>query len=292
MTSTDGQCPEAAVVADAHRDNTQPLCIALVGHQGRMGVMLMQHWLAAGYTVRGADCMPGSGSAHDSGGGSLASPNLIEPEALREAVAGADAIVLCVPAKALSAVLAAIAPYLDSTQVLLDITSVKIIPMQQMEAVHHGPVVGTHPLFGPVSAPEDRIVALTPGARAQAEHISLAQKLFTVFGCRTFCTTAEEHDRGVAFVQGLNFISSAAYFASLAHREDVLPFLTPSFRRRLEGTRKLLTEDAAMFQGFTSANPMTADAIHTFRLFLDLVEGGGLPDVVKRARWWYERQEE
>ena len=116
----------------------------------------------------------------------------------------------------------------------------------------------------------------------------MVEGLYTAFGCRVFRTTAKEHDRGAAFVQGLNFISSAAYLASLAQREDVLPFLTPSFRRRLEGARKLLTEDGDMFQGFTTANPMTGDAIHTFRLFLDLVEGGGLPDVLRRARWWYE----
>ena len=116
----------------------------------------------------------------------------------------------------------------------------------------------------------------------------MVEGLYTAFGCRVFRTTPQEHDRGAAFVQGLNFISSAAYLASLAERDDLLPFLTPSFRRRLEGARKLLIEDGDMFQGFTSANPMTKDAVHTFRLFLDLAEGGGLPDVLRRARWWYE----
>ena len=163
-----------------------------------------------------------------------------------------------------------------------------MLPMEQMEAAHRGPVVGTHPLFGPEPAPDDLAVAVTPGHKADEEHIRLVEGLYAAFGCRVFRTTAGEHDRGAAFVQGLNFISSAAYLASLAERDDLLPFLTPSFRRRLEGARKLLIDDGDMFQGFTSANPMTNDAVHTFRLFLDLAEGGGLPDVLRRARWWYE----
>jgi prephenate dehydrogenase len=202
-------------------------------------------------------------------------------------VRGAHAVALCVPAKALSGLLDDLASALDPGQILFDITSVKMLPMEAMEAAHRGPVVGTHPLFGPNPAPEDLAVAVTPGRRAGEAHIRLVEDLYAGFGCRVFRTTAEEHDRGVAFVQGLNFISSAAYLASLARRDDVLPFLTPSFRRRLEGARKLLTEDGDMFQGVTAANPMTGDAIHTFRLFLDLVEGGGLSDVLRRARWWY-----
>lgn len=260
--------------------------IALIGHRGRMGAMLMRRWREAGYDVRGVDREPGATRAPMQAAGPAA--NAIAPRALAEAVRDARAVGLCVPAGVLPALLADLRPLLDSRQVLFDITSVKILPMEQMEAAHRGPVVGTHPLFGPEPAPDDLTVAVTPGLKADEEHLQLVEGLYTAFGCRVFRTTSQKHDRGAAFVQGLNFISSAAYLASLAERDDLLPFLTPSFRRRLEGARKLLIEDGDMFQGFTSANPMTKDAVHTFRLFLDLAEGGGLPDVLRRARWWYE----
>lgn len=274
--------------ADAPDARVPKLSIALIGHRGRMGRMLLRHWRKAGHDVRGADRGSGNNRAarpDPSGHGETA--NAIARTALVKAVREADAVALCVPAGVLPALLGDLAPLLTPRQLLFDITSVKVLPMEQMEAAHRGPVVGTHPLFGPKPAPGDLTVAVTPGLRAEEEHIRLVEGLYTVFGCRVFRATAAEHDRGAAFVQGLNFISSAAYLASLAQREDVLPFLTPSFRRRLDGARKLLTEDGDMFQGFTTANPMTRDAIHTFRLFLDLVEGGGLPDVLRRARWWY-----
>jgi prephenate dehydrogenase len=270
-----------------------PLRIAVVGHRGRMGEMLMSRWQKAGHEVQGVDrdpeklCAQGlAGSAQLTGHDDTV--NAIAPGGLLAAVQGAHAVALCVPAKVLPGLLADLRPLLDPRQILFDITSIKMLPMEQMEAAHHGPVIGSHPLFGPSPEPEDLIVALTPGLRAREEHIRLVEGLYTAFGCRVFRTTAKDHDQGAAYAQGLNFISSAAYFASLAQREDVLPFLTPSFRRRLAEARKLLTEDGDMFHGVTVANPMTKDAIHSFRMFLDLAEGDGLSDVVRRARWWYE----
>ena len=287
--TADGSAAQMPAVAPA----TRPLGIAVIGHQGRMGAMLAEYWRQAGHTVRGADRGSASPSAHDLftelPAGSLA--NAIAREDMREAVQGADAVALCVPAQAMAAVLSELVPFMLPTQLLFDITSVKVRPMLLMERYFAGPVVGTHPLFGPVHLPEDLHVALTPGNQATDAHLDQVRDLFECFNCHCFVTSPEEHDRSVAFVQGLNFISSAAYFASLAHREELLPFLTPSFRRRLEGARKLLTEDAGMFQGFTSANPMTRDAIHTFRLFLDLVERGGLADVARQARWWYQEKD-
>ena len=264
-------------------ESTRTLDIALIGHRGRMGAMLMRHWQEAGHRVLGVDHSLPSGSGNTASGTQSAIP----PKDLAP-VAKADAVCLCLPVAVLPSLLADLAPVLRPEQVLFDITSVKILPMQHMESAHRGPVVGTHPLFGPSPLPEDLTVAVTAGSRAAEEHIRLVEELFTTFGCRVFRTTPEEHDRGAAFVQGLNFVSSAAYLASLAQQENLLPFLTPSFRRRLEGARKLLLEDGDMFQGFTTANPLTADALHTFRLFLDLAESNGLPDVLRRARWWYE----
>jgi prephenate dehydrogenase len=266
--------------------------IAVIGNRGRMGTMLSRLWAEAGHTLRGADreenvCLrqEPENSLLQAERASPHAPNAIAPVSLRAASDGADVVALCIPTPSIPAVLEHLC--LHPAQILMDITSVKALPMRWMEQRHEGPVIGTHPLFGPGAGQEDLTVALTPGAHAEPAHIELVSSLFTCFGCRVFQTTPEAHDRGAAFVQGLNFISSAAYFASLAHREDVLPFLTPSFRRRLESSRKLLTDDAGMFEGFTLANPMTKDAMHTFRLFLDLVESGGLHDVVCRAKYWF-----
>ena len=250
------------------------LCLAILGAGGGMGRLFARQARLAGAKVLPFNREPAKGCLP------LASAADYLPQS--------QIILSCLPEAALTETLNRLGPGLRPDQILTDITSLKGPAMRIMAEAHPGPVVGTHPLFGPEPAPDDLTVAVTPGHKADEEHIRLIEGLYTAFGCRVFRTTPQEHDRGAAFVQGLNFISSAAYLASLAERADLLPFLTPSFRRRLEGARKLLIEDGDMFQGFTSANPMTKDAVHTFRLFLDLAESGGLPDVLRRARWWYE----
>lgn len=259
--------------------------VAVMGQHGRMGAMLTRRWREAGVEVSGAD-REASTMADKADW-----RNAIPVQAMQEAVAGAQVVLLAAPAPVLPSLLDQLAPLLSSGQILADVTSVKIQPLRQMQRRYSGPVVGTHPLFGPEPLPEDMVTAIVPGENSTEQDTALVERLFAMIGSRTFRTSAEEHDRGAAYVQGLNFVSSAAYLASLAQRQDIMPFLTPSFRRRLEGARKLLTEDGDMFQAFTSANPMTPDAIHSFRLFLDLVEGGGLQDVLRRARWWYEKKD-
>ena len=243
--------------------------IGLVGCRGRMGAMLITRWTAAGHHVTGVD-LP------------------LDENAFAAVAHATEAVVLCIPAGAFPDVLAGLTPHLDGRQILMDITSVKLRPLEQMEAAYAGPVIGTHPLFGPAPLNADLRVCITPGGRADEEQIRLVESLFTDIDCATFRSTAEEHDRAVASIQGLNFITSVAYLATLADREDILPFLTPSFRRRLDSSRKMLTEDAALFEWLFEANPLSQEAVRRYRSFLNLAAGGDINILVNQAQWWWK----
>lgn len=242
--------------------------IALVGDKGRMGRLLAARFAAAGCQVAGVDRPLG-------------------PEVLRPALEGAKVVILCVPVEVIKEVLSIVAPLLTQKQVLADITSVKVRPMEVMQALYPGPVVGTHPLFGPEPQDEHLPVAVTPAPSASEADVALVEQCFSMIGCDTFRTTAQEHDRAAAMIQGLNFISSVAYLATLAHNEELLPFVTPSFRRRLDAARKMLTEDAALFEGMFEANPASQDAVRSFRSFLNIASAGDVDVLVDRARWWW-----
>lgn len=248
----------------------KPVKTVIVGSTGRMGAMLLGRARAAGLTVEGVD-VP------------------LTPEILAPACAGADVAIICVPAAVFKKVIAAVCPHLPPTAVLTDITSVKEIPLQQMEAAWAGPVVGTHPLFGPQPDPEaDQPVAIVPGANAGQEHVELASGFFTALGCRVFCSTAEKHDKAMARIQNMNFITSLAYFALLAGQDDLLPFVTPSFLRRQNAARKMLTEDARMFAGLFEANPYSYEAVRQYRQMLNLAAAGDIDLLCQRARWWWQ----
>ncbi|MEG2172858.1 MAG: prephenate dehydrogenase [Desulfovibrionaceae bacterium] len=244
--------------------------LTIVGHTGRMGQMLHTRLSAAGYAVRGVD-LP------------------LEATTLAHACADATVVLLCVPAAHLREVSFLVAPHLRADTILADITSVKVQPMEDMHRAWQGPVVGTHPLFGPAPQADAELpVVLTPGVRATQAHCALLQQMFQALGCRVFTSTAALHDEAMAAIQGLNFISSVAYFATLAHKNEYLPFLTPSFRRRQEAARKLLTEDAELFEGLFEANPFSHDMVRQYRSFLNVAAAGDLSLLSEHARWWWE----
>ena len=103
---------------------------AIVGSRGRMGAMLLARARAAGLDVTGVD-------------------QPLTPAALKAALAGAELVLLCVPAAVFAEVAQAVTGELTPGAILADITSVKERPLRQMERLWNGPVVRTHPLCGP-----------------------------------------------------------------------------------------------------------------------------------------------
>jgi len=130
-------------------------------------------------------------------------------------------------------------------------------------------------------------VAVTPGTRSDEASVVLVEDLFRAAGCRVFRTTAEEHDRAMAWIQGMNFVDNAAYFAMMSEHPRLLPFLTPSFRRRLASARKQLTEDAELFTGLFEANPYSHEAVRHYRRLLRAAAGGDIDLLVQKAQWWW-----
>lgn len=226
-----------------------PLTIALVGHTGRMGRMLMETWSAAGCEVIGIDCRPGCGVR-------------------QKDISRARVVLLAVPVGALCEVMGRLAPCLRPEQLLMDITSVKSLPMLIMQEFHTGPVIGGHPLFGPQPGPQDLHTILVAGRHATQEHKELAEQLFYTLGSSVAWATSREHDRGVAFAQSLNFAMSASFFSTIARHRECMPFLTPSFKRHMEAARKHLTQDRAMFCEFTARNPCFEEAVEDYRSIL------------------------
>jgi prephenate dehydrogenase len=250
----------------------KPVSVCIVGGRGRMGSLFAARFREAGHAV---SCLDEGGDARVSEGSRI--------------------VLLCVPVSALGRALRDIAPFLRPEQLLMDVTSVKTLPLHWMEESFSGEIVGAHPLFGPAPEPADMKVALVRGRRAGAESRALAQNLFRSMGCATFWTTAAEHDRKAGFAQSLNFIVSAAFFCALARQEGIRPFLTPSFRRAREAARKHLTVDAAMFCEFTALNPEFPEVLSDYRELLAGVAGAGtegLARLAAEAARWYDAKED
>ncbi len=275
--------------------DSEPTTIAVIGHLGRMGQMFCHLWEKAGHHLQCVDLLVPRVSNSATAVRLNDDSHLhhadveIESAALQKAVTGAKIVVICVPVLALPDVLQKLSCMLCQGQVLVDITSVKTIPMQQMQAAYAGAVVGTHPLFGPVAEAEDLTVVITPGQNATRCDVEAVKRLFTCFSCKVMESTPEEHDLGVGFAQALNFVTNAMYFATVAEKPELLPFITPSFRRRMHAGEKQLTDDANMFLGFVAANPQMSNTLAAFKKILEKVEKGEIEEVVRKAQTWYKK---
>ncbi len=248
-----------------HKDIPSLHRCCVIGSRGRMGALFVSRLQATGREVAGLD-------------------QPLEKQRLAAVLPGQDLVLLAVPAPVLEDVLIRCAEYLTPEMMLVDICSVKVLPLAAMLKHHAGPVVGTHPLFGP-EPDQDARVAVTPGRGDQS--LAAIQDLLAGLGFTPFLTTPETHDRAMAAVQGLNFVTTCAYLSALAGDESLESFLTPSFSRRLEAARKMLIEDAAMFANLFEANPYSQDAVRLFRSHLNLAAGGDVDMLAQRAGWWW-----
>jgi len=92
----------------------------------------------------------------------------------------------------------------------------------------------------------------------------------------------------MAYVQGLNFVSTVAYLAAQANHDEFSRFLTPSFTRRLDAAKKLILEDADLFRLIYEANPYSLEAVRSYRSYLNVAAGGDLELLVERAKGWWK----
>jgi prephenate dehydrogenase len=246
--------------------------IAIVGAGGQMGGLFSRDFAALGCSVARLD-------------------RPLTDEAIASALRGCDLLLLSVPVTAMDDVLDRVTPHLEHRTILCDVGSVKVLPMKAMLDRFDGPVVGTHPLFGPV-IPEGFTprVAVVPGRESDAEPARRVSALLEACGYTCFDSTAEEHDRAMAIVQGLNFTSTVAFLAAARDVDSIENYVTPSFRRRLDSAHKMLTMDTELFEVISEANPFLQETNRKFMSYLSLAAGGDLDLLSDRAQWWWRNE--
>ncbi|MFW6054977.1 MAG: prephenate dehydrogenase/arogenate dehydrogenase family protein [Thermodesulfobacteriota bacterium] len=243
--------------------------ITIIGARGGMGRSFRERLVRSGCRVKAMD-------------------RPLPEASLLQANLDSDLVLLAVPIKSMQEVLQKVRRHLPAKSILADICSVKIRPLQLMLGSHSGPVVGLHPLFGPdadISRPLK--VALVPGRERQAKNE--VRDLLGFMGLRPFETSAEEHDQAMALIQGLNFVTTVSYLSAASESPGLEKFLTPSFERRLQAARKMLTEDGELFQDLFEVNPFSQDAVRSYRSYLNLAAAGELDLLNDKACWWWSR---
>ena len=178
--------------------------------------------------------------------------------------ASCDLVILAVPVADMKDMLRRIAPHLRRGSIVADVGSVKLAPTRLMadELPSHVEVLGTHPLFGPQSAAAGLAghkIMLCPVRCPSARHI--AAFLRSSFGLRVFITTAEEHDREAAVVQGLTHL-----IAKVLVRMEPLPkrLTTASFEHLMRGVEMVRHDAPGVLDAIERENPFSAGVRERF----------------------------
>ncbi|MEM0313002.1 MAG: prephenate dehydrogenase/arogenate dehydrogenase family protein [Candidatus Bathyarchaeia archaeon] len=129
-----------------------------------------------------------------------------------EAVKKSDRIFICVPIENFQKVVEEIHSYISPEQEVMDICSVKVLPVKIMHNyIKHAVTLGTHPMFGPgVKSVRNQNFILTPTNSKEEKLARDFGRWLEEKGFKVFFMTPEEHDRIMSRVIGLPYLLSYA----------------------------------------------------------------------------------
>lgn len=178
--------------------------------------------------------------------------------------AACDVVLLAVPVQVLQRLIQDIAPMVRPGATVIDVASVKMLPSQwlndHLPATTH--IVATHPLFGPQTAARDglagRQLVICPIRGEQ--HLKVAA-LGEELGLRVRITTAEEHDREMAYVQALTHLIGRSLSAMEIPDESLK---TQTYQHLLDMTGLIGNDSFELFTAIQTMNPFARGVVDQF----------------------------
>lgn len=179
-------------------------------------------------------------------------------------VARCPIVILAVPVPSMIDVIRMISAHLRPGALVVDVGSVKMVPVQAMIAglPSHVEILGTHPLFGPQSASrglEGLRIAVCPIRGRLGRRV--AAFLRRVLRLKVIVTTAEAHDRDAATVQGLTHLIAQVLIAM-----EPLPtqITTRSFEAIMSAVEMVRHDAPEVLQAIERMNPYAPDVRRRF----------------------------
>ncbi|MEM3050833.1 MAG: prephenate dehydrogenase/arogenate dehydrogenase family protein [Candidatus Bathyarchaeia archaeon] len=242
--------------------------IAVIG-AGKMGVWFANFFKKEGYSVVVADRKRDKLEK-------LRSELGVEIADFAEAARKADRVLICVSISAFEEVVKKISHAISEGQVVMDICSVKELPVNVMHK--HLPealVLGTHPVFGPGSTSiENKTFVLTPTNSQEEAFAADFKKWLETRKARVFIMSPRKHDELMSIVLGM------PHFLGLIACDTLLEQANYAETKQVAGTTYRLL--------FTLAEVAASEAPELFTsLQLNLPGLEQLEDAfIKRANEW------
>ena len=258
--------------------------VAIIGGSGKMG-----RWFASFLLKDGKEVII---TGRNEGKLLEAKQQLgVEVASNAEAVKRADVVLLSVPIDNFEEVVKELSPYTHSGQIIIDITSIKVSPVETMHKyIKTGLVLGVHPVFGPgARGIANQNFVLTP---TNDEETALAQKVgkyLEARGARATMMTPYEHDEMMAVILGLSHfiaIVSADTLASFDKLKQMEAISGSTYKLLLTLVGSVVSEDPELYASLQMSLPNMTEVEHLFqrssRTWADLVKNKDKKEFVKR----------
>ncbi|WP_111979664.1 bifunctional chorismate mutase/prephenate dehydrogenase [Algibacillus agarilyticus] len=196
-------------------------------------------------------------------------------------VAKAELVLVSVPINQTENIINLLAPHLAKTTILADVTSIKVKPLATMLAAHNGPVVGLHPMFGPdVEDLDDQVIVHCQGRQADAYAWLLDE--FKQQGANLHATTAESHDKAMAFIQVMRHFTTFVYGLHLQQEspdlKELIAISSPIYRLEIAMVGRLFAQNSQLYADIIFSNADNFDLLKRYMLHyqkgIELLEQG------------------
>lgn len=183
-----------------------------------------------------------------------------------EILSGAGLVMVAVPIDITCQIIDRLGTLPDNC-LLVDVTSVKSAPLEHMLAVHKGPVLGLHPMFGPdVTSIAKQVIVCCQGRDPAASQWLLDQ--MTIWGARLQQVEAKAHDEAMTLIQALRHFATFAYGWHLsreqANLDRLLNLSSPIYRLELAMVGRLFAQDPHLYADIILSSPQNLAMIRRY----------------------------
>lgn len=230
--------------------NPENTVIGIIGGRGKMGKYFTRLFQDAGYKIIVSD--------HKT---KLTNQQLIQK---------ADVIIISVPIALTQQVIRRIAPHLNKNQTLIDLTSIKEMPVKEM-LKSKAQVVGLHPMFGPTNPLKGQTIIAHP-ARGKT-YYNWITKFLKDRGATVVQMKPKEHDTIMGVVQGMVHFADVAFGDALKEMKipakKYLQFASPASELKIAFVGRILSHDPNLYASIQQENPQALKAIKQYARSID-----------------------
>ncbi len=175
-------------------------------------------------------------------------------ENIESSVKNADVVIICLPIPLFEEKIREIKDYLKEDALVMDVCSVKEMPMRVTGENLKCDYIGTHPLFGGAESLNGQKIVLCP--REQNENYLMMKGIFEKLGASAILMEPLEHDdylgkiQGITHFIGLNLIE----YLNKEDKSKLEELSTPTFNHLLQLIRKMGDNSPDVFLEIQKSN--------------------------------------